>query len=144
MPKYFWGLFSLLCGCASNGIHTKIYTDICIKPLDGYTYKTCQNIFFTVRNKNFFINHGFETDLASIPRIAWPLMAPAHSSLIRPAVIHDYFYRENHFYTRKEADLIFYHMLRNEGVSGYRSSIIYCAVRLFGWMNYKRSLNYGR
>jgi hypothetical protein len=104
--------------------------------LKEYTYQNCHDIQFSVNEILFIIPKGFETDLASIPKIAWPIMAPAHSSLIRPAIIHDWFYRKTCEFTRLETDLIFYHMLRNDGVSYLKASAMYYAVRWFGWNYY--------
>lgn len=126
-----------LYGCASNDrIHTEFITTACIKPLLEYHYQTCSKIRFKVNDREFVIPAYFETDLASIPKIAWPIMAPAHSSLIRPAIVHDYLYRKTCDFTREETDLIFYHMLRNDGVSLTSASIMYYAVRFFGWNYY--------
>jgi len=108
-----------LVGCSANkeSVHTEFMTYTCIKPLIGYHYQTCNTIKFTVNGEEFVIPAHFETDLASIPRVAWPIMAPAHSSLIRGAIVHDWFYRKTCDFTRFETDLIFYHMLKNDGVS---------------------------
>lgn len=131
------GVQLILCGCASKGhIHTEFLTETCIKPLMGYHYLTCNKIQFTVNGDSFEIPEHFETDLASIPKIVWPIMAPAHSSLIRPAIVHDWFYRKTCDFTRLQTDLIFYHMLRNDGVSAFKASTMYYAVRLFGWNYY--------
>lgn len=120
------------CSASKEGVQTEFLTNTCIKPLIDYHYLTCKRIDFTINKEHFYIPANFETDLASIPKIAWPIMAPAHSSLIRPAIVHDWFYRKTCDFTRFETDLIFYHMLRNEGVSKFRASIMYYAVRLFG------------
>lgn len=127
-----------LYGCVSNDehIHTEFLSSCCIKPFYDYHYQTCKKIKFIVNDREYEIPANFETDLASIPKVAWPIMAPAHSSLIRPAIVHDYFYRKTCDFTRLETDLIFYHMLRNDGVSSIRASIMYYAVRWFGWNYY--------
>lgn len=125
---------SLLYGCSS--LHTEIYSDVCIKPLKEYTYLTCLDINFSVNGEFFVIPKGFKTNLANIPKLAWPIMAPAHSSLIRPAIIHDWFYRKTCDFTRKQTDLIFYHMLLNDGITYFRASMMYYAVRFFGWRFY--------
>ena len=121
-----------LCGCNSKGIHTEFISDVCIKPFRGYKYHTCVPLDFTVNGNKFTVPKGFATDLASIPRIAWPIIAPSHASIIKPAIVHDWFYRETCDFNRKNTDLIFYHMLINEGVSPIISSAMYYAVRLFG------------
>lgn len=129
--------YLILSGCsASERLKTEFVTNTCIKPLVDYHYLTCKKIIFKINGYVYYIPSNFETDLASIPKIAWPIMAPAHSSLMRPAIIHDWFYRKTCDFTRYETDLIFYHMLRNDGVSYFRASMMYYAVRLFGWNYY--------
>lgn len=129
-------MLSLSACSANEHVSTEFLTNSCIKPLIEYHYETCKRMEFMVDDEYFSIPANFETDLASIPKIAWPIMAPAHSSLIRPAIVHDWFYRKTCDFTRYETDLIFYHMLRNEGISRLRASIMYYAVRLFGWNYY--------
>ncbi len=129
---------TFLYGCV-NHLHTEIKSDVCIKPLKAYTYLTCLDIEFSVDSEKFIIPKGFETNLASIPKIAWPILAPAHSSLIRPAIIHDWFYRKTCVFTRKQVDLIFFHMMLNDGISVLRANIMYYAVRLFGWGFYSEA-----
>ncbi len=139
MVRYFsFFLLLVVIGCSSKkeGIHTEFYSTTCIKPMIDYHYLTCNNISFKVNDQHFQIPKYFETDLASIPKIAWPIMAPSHSSLIRPAIVHDWFYRKTCDFTRFQTDLIFYHMLKNEGVSTLRASLMYYAVRFFGWNYY--------
>ncbi len=134
MVKYLVYL-PLLCGCSSS-LHTAFLTEVCIKPYKEYRYHTCNDIEFVVDNELFTIPKNYQTDLASIPKIAWPIMAPHHSSLIRPAIVHDWFYKKTCDFTRYQTDLIFYHMLRNDGVSHLRASLMYYAVRFFGWKFY--------
>lgn len=132
------GLIGLLGGCGSKEpyLHTELLTPTCIKPLIGYRYETCCKIRFSINHQEFEIPKGFQTDLASIPRIVWPIMSPAHSSLIPAAIVHDWFYRKTCEFTRLQTDLIFYHMLRNDGVSTARASLMYYSVRTFGWNYY--------
>jgi hypothetical protein len=126
-----------LSGCSGNeSIQTAFISSVCIKPLINYHYHTCNEITFIINGDVFTIPAHFETDLASIPRIAWPFMAPAHSALIRAAIVHDWFYRKTCHFSRDEADLIFYHMMKNDGVSKMRASTMYYAVRGFGWNYY--------
>lgn len=133
-------LMTLLSGCFANKdrIQTEFITNTCIKPMSKYVYLTCEKIYFTVNKKIYIIPNNFETDLASIPRLAWIVVTPMHSSLIKPAIVHDWFYRKSCDFTREEADLIFYHMLRNENVPVISSNIMYYAVRWFGWKFYKK------
>src|SRR5690606_5822346 len=97
---------------------------------------TCCEIRFDIEGNHFTIPKGFDTDLASIPRPLWPLMAPSYSQFIRPAIVHDWLYRKTCDFDRYQTDLIFYHMLRNEGVSSFRAALMYYSVTLFGWRYY--------
>ncbi len=134
MLKWLYLFFPLaLCGsCKTLSIHTAFYSDVCIKPYKNYRYHTCNDIHFIIDKRRYTIPIGFITDLASIPKLVWPILAPAHSSLIRPAIVHDWFYRKTCDYSRRQTDLIFYHMLRNDGVSNFKATLIYYAVRCFG------------
>lgn len=131
-------LLFILSGCfaKNESIPTEFLTDTCIKPMVGYHYQTCNKIYFTVDGDLFEIPAHFETDLARIPKIVWPIMWPSHSSLIRASVVHDWFYRKTCIFYRKQTDQIFYHMLINDGVPNLRASMMYYAMRLFGWKFY--------
>ena len=130
-------LFFFLFGCSTTErLKTEFVTNACIKPFIDYSYLTCKKIVFKINNEEFYIPANFKTDLASIPKFAWPVMSPAHSSLIKPAIVHDWFYRKTCDFTRYETDLIFYHMLINEGVPYLKASFMYFSVRTFGWNFY--------
>jgi hypothetical protein len=60
-----------------------------------------------------------------------------HSSLIRPALLHDWLYNNDEGYSRLESDLIFYGALRDEHISRLQADIIYYSVRTTGWLFYK-------
>lgn len=117
-------------------IFTEFDNLVCIKPYYDYTYKTCEDIHFKVNQEDFIIPKGFVTDLASIPKPFWIVVSPAHSALMRASIVHDWFYKETCDFNRINTDLIFYHMLINEGLSIWESSIFYYAVRLFGAESY--------
>lgn len=131
--------FLIGCGLDRPPLYTEILTPGCIKPMVDYQYKTCHDIKFIVNKKRFLIPKNFETDLASIPKIIWPIVSPAHSSLMRPAIIHDWFYRKNCKFSRFQTDLIFYYMLKNDGISEFSATTMYAAVRIFGWNYYNEN-----
>lgn len=141
MFKWLYLVFPLvLCGgCKTLSLHTAFYSSVCIKPYKNYLYHTCSDIHFAIEKQFYTIPKGFQTDLASIPKIAWSIMTPAHSALIRPAIVHDWFYSKTCDYTRYQTDLIFYHMLINDGISPLKASIMYYAVRCFGRPFYNRN-----
>jgi hypothetical protein len=85
---------------------------------------------------------GFEFDLASVPRLFWWLIGPFDLSIAAP-LVHDFLYRYRgappedsivppRTYTRKEADVLFRAMMKEEGVWWWRRAAAYRAVRLFG------------
>ena len=73
------------------------------------------------------IKSGFVSDGGTIPRIAGYF----DNLAFRSYLVHDFFYK-NKTFTRKEADLILRECLKFESVSLFDSTVIYCAVRLFG------------
>lgn len=126
---------SFLVGCAH--FHQVIFTnDACIIPFIGYEYKTCRDMRVTIDGKKFIIPKGFETDLASIPRIFWPILAPQYSGFVAPAILHDYLYRCNNHLTRKFADEVLYSALIIEDVTAFTASKFFVAVRVFGESHY--------
>lgn len=79
---------------------------------------------------------GFEFDLASVPRVVWPIIAPFELTIVGP-LCHDWLYRHGgkvpgRTYTRKEADELFRDVMQEEGIAGWRWRAAYAAVRLFG------------
>ena len=73
---------------------------------------------------------GFETDLASVPRMFWRIASPIDA--IEPAIIHDYLCRKK-IGTRKSADQTFLHAMSDYGVKWWRRNLMYLAVRLYSW-----------
>jgi len=85
---------------------------------------------------------GFEFDLASVPRAIWWLISPFDLSIAAP-LVHDFLYRHGgappqgaiippRTYARKEADLLFRAIMKEEGVWWWRRAAAYRAVRWFG------------
>lgn len=104
-----------------------------------FHYRTKYGVFISVPEY-------FETDLASIPAIARPVM-PKHGKYTWAAVVHDYLYRmggvilttttgsaeeREYFYTRKWADQVFYDALLEAGVDKTDARLMYWAVRIGG------------
>lgn len=122
---------AILVGCAH--FHQVIFkTEACIIPLKGYNYRTCTPIKVTIDGKKFIIPKNFKTDLASIPRFLWPIIAPQYSGFVAPAILHDYLYRCSVDMTRQVADEVLYSALITEDVTAFTASKFFLAVRLFG------------
>lgn len=108
----------------------------CIKPKKDYVYQTCHSMTISIDHFLVQVPNDFDTDLASIPRWLWFLIAPTRSDIIAPAILHDFLYACHFGYTRPEADEIFYSALIGNGVSNFRASEMYYAVRIFGGKHY--------
>jgi len=90
------------------------------------------------------VEAGFTFDLASVPRILWPLIGPMDCS-IEAALLHDRLYRDHEaggrVFKRREVDRFFYQLMRDQQphpVPYWRRSLAWLAVRLFGWAAWKR------
>lgn len=73
---------------------------------------------------------GFETDLASIPRMAFVLTPPV-GDYDYAAVVHDYLYTQQTT-TKAFADNTFKEAMEACGVGWYTRNKMYLAVKLFG------------
>lgn len=122
-------------GCAH--FHQVIFlNEACIKPFKGYYYRTCQRMRVTIDDHKYIIPKNFETDLASIPRFLWPILAPQYTGFVAPAILHDYLYRCNPHGDRQFADEVLYSALITENVTPFTASKFYLGVRLFGGTHY--------
>lgn len=118
-------------GCAKFH-NISFNSEACIIPVKGYNYKTCNDIFVLVDGKQYVIPKNFQTDLASIPRILWPILSPQYSGFVRPAILHDYLYRCDNHIARKFADEVLYSALISENVTAFTAYKFYLGVRIFG------------
>lgn len=76
---------------------------------------------------------GFETDLASVPRIVRGLI-PASGPWQRAAVLHDYVYATRPAgWTRADADRLFLEAMEAAGVNWPTRHAMWLAVRIGGW-----------
>lgn len=92
------------------------------------------------KNRNIEVPEGFITDFASIPSFLRDKVAVNDDHRLA-AIAHDYLYsnlghlvqyNRDLFYTRKEADEIFYQLMISEGVGRFKAWVMYRAVRVFG------------
>lgn len=120
-----------LVGCA-HFHEVNFLNEACIIPFKGYDYKTCKDMRVKIDGKKYTVPKDFETDLASIPRVLWPLFAPQYSGFVAPAILHDYLYRCNNSVTRKFADEVLYSALITKNITPFMASKFYLGVRLFG------------
>ncbi len=128
-----------LVGCA-HFHRVKFLNEACIVPFQGYDYKTCKAMRVTIDDKKYTVPKNFETDLASIPRLLWPLFAPQYSGFVAPSILHDYLYRCPNNVTRQFADEVLYSALITENVTPFTASKFYLGVRLFGGSHFEHGV----
>lgn len=122
-------------GCA-HFHQVTFLNEACIKPLKGYKYRTCDDMRIKINGQKLIIPKNFETDLASIPRLLWPIFAPQYAGFVAPAILHDYLYRCDDVINRQFADEVLYSALITEDVTAFTASKFFLAVRLFGGAHY--------
>ncbi len=106
---------------------------------ESYTYRPQP----TGRGSILTIPAGFVHDGASVPQFLWGITGIRPDGLIRAAaLVHDYIYRYagwEGLYTRKEADVLFRHIIREAGLGWWTAARAYRAVRLFGWIPWRKN-----
>ena len=130
----------LLLGCLGNwpeSYEVKIRDEACIKPHRGYRYLTCAPMHVQIDELPVVVPSGFDTDLASIPRVLWSFLAPTHSSYIAASILHDYLYACTTELTRYQVDSVFYNAMRDNKVPVSTALKMYYAVRIFGGRHYE-------
>ena len=88
------------------------------------------------------IDSGFGWDLASIPRVLFPVVNKDELGIIAP-LVHDWLYQHRGLIkfhspvSRREADRLFRVLMREDGVGPIRRKAAWLAVRLFGWLAWR-------
>ena len=107
------------------------------------------------RTAKIIIPKGFKCDLASVPRILWPIIAPFELSEAAP-LVHDYLYRNaglevqtwsfpeyqdgKRYYPKKYADSLFRTIMLREKVPVWKATVAYYAVKWFAKGVWKKRL----
>lgn len=89
----------------------------------------------TVVGYVWVVPKGFDTDLASIPKLFRTFFA-VNGKHRKAAALHDWLYREGKL-SRKECDLLFLEAMKVCGVSKFKRYSMYAAVRVGGASSYK-------
>ena len=86
----------------------------------------------------YVVPSGFENDLASVPRVAWPVIDPTNKAA-KGALVHDWLYASRGLVrpwlpkiSRAKADAIFRRALVANDVSAGRALVMWSAVRVGG------------
>ena len=101
----------------------------------------------TWNGRTFIVPAGFESDGVSTPRFLWSSISPKiHPATLRGGIDHDYLYREQpEGWTRKDADKLFFDVIREDGLSPVRARLAYTGLRIFGskaWNENRRLKNH--
>jgi len=83
-----------------------------------------------VARRTFIVPKGFQTDLASVPRLPVVFLLTGDTS-DEAAAVHDYLY-SSHEVTREMADQVLREASQATGVPGWRRWMMWAGVRVFG------------
>lgn len=108
----------------------------------GDLYILEDDFVYTANGEFITVPKGFKYDGASTPKILWWIL-PRDGVHRAAALIHDYLYEfegnmpDGQAFSRKQADTIFYKMLKDYGVASWRAAVAYRAVRVAGYFFWK-------
>lgn len=89
-------------------------------------------IYMTRGGETITVDQGFETDLASVPRLFWNIFPPA-GIYLEAAVVHDYMYEGKYeVKDKKTADRIFREAMADLKVPKWKRWVLWAAVRVGG------------
>lgn len=105
-------------------------------PTDEGLWIVARTFSYRGHTARFTVPRGFVTDFASVPRFLWWLFPP-YGKHTRAAVVHDWLY-SSHVTSRADADGLFRRMMKELGVSACRRWLMFFAVRLFGFLAWRK------
>ena len=93
------------------------------------------------KTRYIYIPAWFQSDGFSVPRFLWWLISPKiDQRTLRGAGSHDLIYRtQPEGWTRKDADLMMYDFIRQDGMNWVSANLAYQGVRRFGWIPWNKS-----
>jgi len=100
-----------------------------------------ENCNIIVDGLRFTVPKGFQWDGASIPSVFWSFLfvTPFHHTVRRAGLLHDFMYSRHR--DRALADALFLALMRDDGANWAQRTIMYLAVRCFGWIFHKEEDN---
>ena len=108
----------------------------------GQGWILCQKWHCHIDGCTITVPAGFHFDLASIPRVFWPIIGPMELSIEAP-LIHDMIYQhhmvDGRRFRRAEADRLLRIVARRERVARWRAWTAWLAVRGFGFLAWHSS-----
>lgn len=130
----FCALFAIyvLVEMPQDVIEIEFHSKPTIEPFEKYKFLVAKAFDVSINEDRFTIPKGFETDLASVPRMLWPILAPDNSGVFAPSILHDYLYTCHNELPRKIIDQVFYFALLENDVNERLAFGMYIAIRMFG------------
>lgn len=117
-------------------VKIQILSEPSVQSDSGFMFVTTNDSVILINNDALMIPKGFRTDLASIPRILWPIFPPHKAEFVTPSIVHDYMYTIKYKNDRALADEVFYEAIKLKGASRITSFLMWSALRLFGESHY--------
>lgn len=102
------------------------------------SFRLQSDFYVSLEGKEIVIPEGFETDLASVPRVPVVYLSVGGRGH-KAAVLHDWLYYKALF-PRITCDQYFYHALRESGVGYIHAKAMYLGVRMGGGAYYDANL----
>jgi hypothetical protein len=118
-----------------------MFTDLYLHTKIGSKwYIVTSNFIVKIEGETYVIPFGFKTDFATIPRIFWILAASDDADTREASVLHDFLYSVECLdgVSRAKADKLFLIAMKELKASLVKRHLIYLAVRMFGWLYYKK------
>lgn len=111
-------------------------TPLILTPIGSYQWQVCTHSWRVELSsgRDVIIPIGFVTDLASVPRLFWPI-CPPYGKHLEAAVLHDFLIRND--WSREKADREFMHAMRKAGVKRWRRMVMFWAVRAWAILSGK-------
>lgn len=106
-------------------------------PSSRFMWVLDKELIYVTGDEKYVVPEGFPTDFASVPRFLWSFVPP-YGVYTEAAVVHDYLYsNQSELMSRKHADELLYQMAIECGLSKFKASVMYRAVRWFGKKHFK-------
>lgn len=109
-------------------------TELSLVVLNDSSFRLKEDFYVNVKCNELVIPEGFETDLASVPRLPIVYLTMG-STGHKAAVLHDWLYATNMF-PREECDSIFYEALLECGLNKIHAYTMFLGVRAGGGAPY--------
>lgn len=96
---------------------------------DRWWQKPQYQLLETIQCAGHWVPSGFISDGATVPRIFWPVFPPI-GRYLKATLVHDYYLTQG--FRRYQCDRWFRECLIDLGISPWRVSFMYGAVRFYG------------